>query len=127
MKTFKNLALLALSLFLVVACGSNGSGCPTGESMLNGVCTTSGAYSTVGVVTATPTPSGPVQSADATDYWNHYRQCGVNMAQGYQTCTCVGGLVYSIQYMRCVYPTQGQAPTNCTNGWHYLNGVPTCW
>ena len=82
--------------------------------------------------TTTTTNTGTTLTADATDYWNKYRQCGNYMAWGNQTCTCLYGLVYSPQYMNCISPNQSGTVAQpgtpyCTNGWRYVNGVPTCW
>ena len=156
-------SILCVSGLFFVACGSNNA-CPSGETMLNGVCSVSSSstasncssgevltaqgcleqnlqmcaatsgWNGVNCVPGSNFTTANGQSTDASQYWQEYHQCGNYMIQGYQTCTCIGGLVYSLQYNQCVYPT----PTNttgvgysstgqyCYNGYYYVNGQTVC-
>ena len=128
-KILKSFSAFLFVAFLLVGCGS--TNCPSGQSLVNNVCTVSSgstaACSLGQVLTAQgcltqniqtcganfgwnggscvpeiSTQTGAGSPQDASQYFSRYGECGRNMIPGYMTCTCVGNLVYSLQYMECI-------------------------
>jgi hypothetical protein len=150
--TFKQLSILALSALFFVACGNsdNTTASPSvAACAVNQVQTAQGCLYTnpqmcgqtagwngSSCVPATTAP-GLVGSTDATQYWNQYHQCsGQNMIQGYNTCTCVNGTTFSVQYDACIQQQYGVGTGGGYNngyggggyigggGYVTINGVP---
>lgn len=133
-KILSSFSIVFLTGLVLIACGSNNGSCPTGSDLMNGTCISSlGSNGATHTNTNAANAASNGQSADATQYWNEYRQCGANMVMGNQTCTCINGLVFSIHYNQCVYPTQtgsgsgvSTTHTYCYNGYYYVNNQLVC-